>query len=260
MPTLNNRRYEAFAQARARGALLNDAYEGAGFMLHKCHPSRLAYRAEVAERIAELRALRTEVESHNPLALLAALKRIIKAGEGSENPVLVREARLAIVDAARLQADLAEQQARDQSKLESDFNSFRSANIKDTDPLSPLLAHLSSPPGTTPGTLGAASKGPPGSLQGASDLPRTSLPGPSRLPGATLGCAPPLAAGPGTPGSAVLAGPSPRSGATALTRVLGAPTLHTGSDGRAVALSLHGAGGGKSGLHGEKAAGNARRG
>jgi hypothetical protein len=83
---------------------LNDTYESAGFVLHKGHPSRLAYRAEVAERIAELRALQAEAESHTPLALLTTLRRIIKAGEGSENPVLVREARLAIVDAARLQA------------------------------------------------------------------------------------------------------------------------------------------------------------
>jgi len=248
MPTLANRRYEAFAQARARGALLNDAYEGAGFVLHKGHPSRLAYRAEVAERIAELRALRTEVESHNPLALLASLKRIIKAGEGSENPVLVKEARLAIVDAARLHADLAVQQERDQRKLESDFNSFKSAQIKDTDPLSPVLARASSPPGTPAGP----SKDPPGSLQGASGLPQTSLPGAFRLPGATPGCAPPQ--------SAVVSGLAPRSGAPALTHVLHAPTLGAGSDGRAVALSLHGAGGGKSGLHGEKAAGNARRG
>jgi len=256
MPTLNNRRYEAFAQARARGALLNDAYEGAGFVLHKGHPSRLAYRAEVAERIAELRALRTEVESHNPLALLASLKRIIQAGEGSENPVLVKEARLAIVDAARLQADLAVQQERDQRRLESDFNSFRSANIKETDPLSPVLAALASRPATPVG----ASKEPSGSLQGASGLPQTSLPGALRLPGATPGCAPLLSPAPGRPGFAVVAGAAPRSGATALTRVLGAPTLDLGSDGRAVALSLHGAGGGKSGLHGEKAAGNARRG
>jgi hypothetical protein len=244
MPALRNPRYEAFAQARARGALLNDAYEGAGFVLHKGHPSRLAYRAEVAERIAELRALRTEVESHNPLALLASLKRIIEAGEGSENPVLVREARLAIVDAARLHADLAVQQERDQSRLESDFNSFQSANIKDTDPISPLLARVEASRGTLEGPSGE----PPGCLEGASGLPRASLPGPSRLPGATLGCASPLP------------GLGPRSGASALTRVLGAPTLVGGSDGRAVALSLHGDGGGKSGLHGEKAAGNARRG
>ena len=244
MPALTNRRYEAFAQARARGALLNDAYEGAGFILHKGHPSRLAYRAEVAERIAELRALRTEVESHNPLALLASLKRIIKAGENSENPALVNAARLAIGDAARLQAELAVQQERDQERLENDFNSFKSANIKDTDPLSPLLARVAASRETPAGPSGE----PAGRLEGASRVPRACLAGPSRLPGASLGCASPLP------------GLGPRSGAPALTRVLHAPTLDLGSDGRAVALSLHGDGGGKSGLHGEKAAGNARRG
>src|SRR5579863_2688144 len=102
MPLLENPRHETFAQARARGALLNDAYESAGFVLHKGHPSRLACRAEVAERIAELRAAQTPSEDNSPVALLAALGRIIKAGEGSQDPLIIREARLAIVDAAQL--------------------------------------------------------------------------------------------------------------------------------------------------------------
>ena len=46
---------------------------------------------------------------------------------------------------------------------------------------------------------------------------------------------------------------------TTLTFPPPAPTFRAGSDGRAVALALR-RGGGKSGLHGDKAAGNARRG
>lgn len=86
MPILDNPRYQAFAQARARGAFLND-------------------RAEVAERIAELRASQTLSEDNSPVALLAALTRIIKAGEGSEDAAVVWEARLAIVDAACLDCE-----------------------------------------------------------------------------------------------------------------------------------------------------------
>ncbi|MDB5482244.1 MAG: Terminase small subunit, partial [Caulobacteraceae bacterium] len=107
MPALQDPRHERFAQARAKGALLIDAYESAGFVRHRGHPSRLALKDKVAERIAELRASQTDIEDTSPLGLLASLRRIIKAGEASENPTLVNAARLAIVDASRLQAELA---------------------------------------------------------------------------------------------------------------------------------------------------------
>jgi hypothetical protein len=135
MPLLENPRHEAFAQARAKGALLNDAYERAGFVLHKGHPSRLAYRAEVAERIAELRAAQTLSEDNSPVALLAALSRIIKAGEGSEDPSMVTVARLAIVDAARLRLELEPAKAADRARLFKDISSFVQAQIRDTDPV-----------------------------------------------------------------------------------------------------------------------------
>jgi hypothetical protein len=66
MPTLQVPRYEAFAQARAKGALLIDAYESAGFERHRGHPSRLALSDNVAERIAELRAMQTDIEDTSP--------------------------------------------------------------------------------------------------------------------------------------------------------------------------------------------------
>ena len=121
MPALPDPRHEAFAQARARGALLIDAYESAGFVRHRGHPSRLALKTDVAERIAELRAAQTEAEDVSPLGLLASLRRIIKAGESSENPTLVNAARLAILDASRLQAELARRQDADRWKIDRDF-------------------------------------------------------------------------------------------------------------------------------------------
>jgi hypothetical protein len=135
MPTLDNPRYEAFAQARAKGALLNDAYESAGFVPHRGHPSRLAYRAEVSERIAELRAAQSLAQDNTPIALLSALTRIIKAGEGAEGPAVVREARLAIVDAVRLRKELEPALAHDRAKIRSDFSRFAEAQIRDTDPV-----------------------------------------------------------------------------------------------------------------------------
>ena len=134
MPTLENPRYEAFAQARAKGALLIDAYESAGFVRHKGHPSRLAWKAEVAERIAELRALQTDMEDVGPLGLLASLRRIIKAGELSDDPKLVNAARLAILDASRLRAELTQAQAVDSSQIDNDFNHYRAVDLKDEPP------------------------------------------------------------------------------------------------------------------------------
>src|SRR5205823_15007103 len=92
------------------------------FVRHRGHPSRLALKDEVAERIAELRALQTENEDVSPLGLLASLRRIIKAGEASDNPTLVNAARLAILDASRLQAELAQRQAYERKHLDSVFN------------------------------------------------------------------------------------------------------------------------------------------
>jgi hypothetical protein len=153
MPVLQNRRHEAFAQARARGALLIDAYESAGFVRHRGHPCRLALKHDVAERIAELRASQTEAEDTTPQGLLASLRRIIKTGENSENPALVNAARLAIVDASRLQAELARQQAAERKQLDKDFNGFAlqsgavAASERETErPSPPHQAPAAAPP------------------------------------------------------------------------------------------------------------------
>ena len=117
MPILENPRHEAFAQARAKGARLDDAYEAAGFVLIKGHPTRVARIAAVAARIAELKAERTEAQDASLPAMIASLLAIAKAGAGSENPAVIKEARLALIDAARLQSDLAYQLRCDQSDI-----------------------------------------------------------------------------------------------------------------------------------------------
>ena len=117
MPTLDNPRYETFAQARAKGARLDDAYEDAGFVLGKGHSSRLARRPEVAARIAELRAQRNEADDISPQRVIATLLRMAKAGEGADNAALVREARLALLDAARLHDIMVGVRRQDQSDI-----------------------------------------------------------------------------------------------------------------------------------------------
>jgi hypothetical protein len=153
MPALRDPRHEAFAQARAKGALLIDAYESAGFVRHRGHPSRLALKHDVAWRIAELRASQTEIEDTTPRGLVASLRRIIKAGESSENPALVNAARLAIVDASRIQAQLARLQAADRANIDKDFKAFAASEAAVAAPeraaerpSPPREAPLSAPP------------------------------------------------------------------------------------------------------------------
>ncbi|HLZ84744.1 MAG TPA: hypothetical protein VKQ54_14350 [Caulobacteraceae bacterium] len=159
MPALQNPRYEAFAQARARGALLIDAYESAGFVRHRGHPSRLALKDNVAERIAELRVMQTDIEDTSPLGLLASLRRIIKAGERSDNPTLVNAARLAIVDASRLRAELARQQAAEHNQLGKDFNGLAASEAAAA--ASERAAELPSPPVQAPASASPAPRGLP---------------------------------------------------------------------------------------------------
>ena len=181
MPTLRDPRYEAFAQARAKGALLIDAYESAGFVRHRGHPSRLALKDNVAERIAELRASQTEAEDVSPTGLLASLRRIIKAGENSENPALVNAARLAIVDASRIQAELARHQAHEREHLDRVFNDLRAREAAEAD--ADAAAERPSPPREAPASAPPAPRGLPVSAPPAPhNLPDSAARSPMALP------------------------------------------------------------------------------
>ena len=116
MPILQNPRHEAFAQARAKGALLDDAYEDAGFAPGNGHASRLALRPEIAERIGELRAKRCELTESNTQAVIGALLRIAKASEALASPGGIKEARETLMQAWRLSSDLARDRAIERAK------------------------------------------------------------------------------------------------------------------------------------------------
>jgi hypothetical protein len=120
MPVLKNHRHEAFAKARAKGALLDEAYDAAGFVIARGHASRLAKRPEVAERLAELRAEFAAADDISPRAFILALLRIAKAAEEAKTPTSVREARLALVDAAKLQNALEQFHRKDRHDLTFD--------------------------------------------------------------------------------------------------------------------------------------------
>ena len=115
MPVLPNPRHESFAQARAKGARLDDAYEDAGFAPGNGHASRLALKTEIAERIAELRAADEELSGANVPAVIMALLRIAKSDGVLTKAGGLKEARLALLDAARLCADVERDRAYERS-------------------------------------------------------------------------------------------------------------------------------------------------
>jgi len=171
--------------------LLIDAYETAGFVRHRGHPSRLACKAEVAERIAELRRLQVHIEETSLTGLLASLRRIIKAGEGSDNPTLVNAARLAIVDAARLRDELSRRESQDRAHIDYVFKTLEEESAKAAAP--EPAAQRPSPPQGAPAVAPPAPRGlpeiaprPPARLlasAAASTLALPGLSGPPFLPG-----------------------------------------------------------------------------
>jgi hypothetical protein len=122
MPILQNARHEVFAQSRAKGARLEDAYEDAGFIPGNGHAGKLAQRPDVFERIAELRVEQAHLGDASPGAVIAALLRVAKASENLATPAGVKEARLTLLEVSRLSEALAA--ARRIERLPKPYNSF----------------------------------------------------------------------------------------------------------------------------------------
>lgn len=106
MPALENARHEAFAQACARGARADQAYEDAGFAPGNGHGARLKEREDVAGRIAELRAAQTHLNEATAEAVIGELLRIAKSCDAAKSPANLREVRLALLDVYRLREEL----------------------------------------------------------------------------------------------------------------------------------------------------------
>jgi hypothetical protein len=119
MPILTNPRHEAFAQARAKGALLDDAYEDAGFTPCRGHASRLAREPHVAERIAELRGVNSEIDKAGDQAVIIALLRMAEASESKEGLAGLKEARQTLLLAHRLRADWTKRREFERLQLHS---------------------------------------------------------------------------------------------------------------------------------------------
>ena len=120
MTRLENPRHEHFAQLRAEGLTLEDAYERAGFTPARGHASRLAAREDVAERIAELRKLQTDADLAERPKAIAMLMRFAEASMAFGTAAGVKEARLALLDAERLQRELAQDRMKDRQQMMND--------------------------------------------------------------------------------------------------------------------------------------------
>ena len=110
MPVLQNLRHEKFAQARAIGTRLLEAYEDAGFVPDRSHAGRLERQADVAERIAELRV---SLEDAAPRTMIATLLRLAKASEDLGTPAGVKEARATLLEARRLIVEVTDERRTD---------------------------------------------------------------------------------------------------------------------------------------------------
>jgi hypothetical protein len=106
MPPLDNSRHEAFAQACARGARADQAYEDAGFAPGNGHGARLKEREDVAGRIAELRAAQAHLNEATAGAVIAELLRVTRTCDAAKSPATLREVRLALLDVYRLREEL----------------------------------------------------------------------------------------------------------------------------------------------------------
>jgi hypothetical protein len=109
MPFLDNPRHEIFAKARAKGVRLDDAYELAGFAPIRGHSSRLAQRPDVAARISELRLATAGWEETTGQAIVTAMLRMAEARDFFDSPQRMKETRLTLIEARKLQKELTEE-------------------------------------------------------------------------------------------------------------------------------------------------------
>ncbi len=122
MPVLQNPRHEAFAQARARGALLEEAYEYAGYVPRMNHASRLGKTPEIIERIAELNLSRFATHDISPKVWTDALLEAARASLALASVGGIEQARLAIVEAQRMSRQFTKRRDEDRTGILIDID------------------------------------------------------------------------------------------------------------------------------------------
>jgi hypothetical protein len=104
MPKLLKDGHEFYAQGRATGLAQVAAYEKAGYSPDSKSASRLERRPEVAARIAELRE--RDPDKAAPGAVMVRLLRLADACDALGTVAALKEGRLALLEALRLQAEV----------------------------------------------------------------------------------------------------------------------------------------------------------
>jgi hypothetical protein len=139
MPTLTDPRAEAFAQSRARGAHLEDAYELAGFAGGQGHASRFAKRPKVAARVREL----IEAGRRQPITgqdIAFELQRMVQHFSDFDTPQRMRETRETLLELRKMQVELEHQRA-----IERERQRRTSPQTARTSPKPPVSARVTSP-------------------------------------------------------------------------------------------------------------------
>jgi hypothetical protein len=147
MPTLTDARAEAFAQHRARGANLEDAYELAGFAggQRACQPVRI--RAKVAARIGEL----IEAGRRQPITgqdIAFELQRMVQNFDDFDTPQRMRETRETLMELRKVQVELERERYVERERVKR--NSPRQARTSPKPPVAawalPSAARAAVPP------------------------------------------------------------------------------------------------------------------
>ena len=101
--------------------LLEEAYERAGYAPDRGHASRLAAREDVRERIFDIRLNHTDVLTAERPRVIEALMALADQSRAIRTPEGMRQAREALLAAARLQAELAEARTIDRKHIVRDL-------------------------------------------------------------------------------------------------------------------------------------------
>ena len=103
MPVLKNARHEKFAQSRASGRTIDDAYIDAGFKANRGNAARLNANESVRKRIVEITSRVAEKAEWSAADRLISLKSIHDASLGDDH----RTAIAAIAEANKMQGSYA---------------------------------------------------------------------------------------------------------------------------------------------------------
>ena len=117
MPSLTDARREAFAQAFVQRGNKSAAYREAGYAGGRSGGAKLAAKAPVAARIAELEQLRERTSRAAPEDTIAGLLALATAADALKTAPAMKEARLARLEANRLWTELTAYQDEENSTL-----------------------------------------------------------------------------------------------------------------------------------------------